>query len=118
MMGRPKKLDAVGSSSIGELQNLQRFVRAQLAAELQFPGYEQERWVAAQGYAEAPWEELVELWRLQNRRLAAVMRRIPAEKLTTPCRIGSGDPVTLGWIVEDYLRHVEHHLEQIAKSRP
>ena len=97
--------------------NGQRFVRAQLVEELVFPGYEQERWVELAGYREAPWGELVELWRLANRRLAAVMRRIPAEKLATPCRIGSGERVTLGWIVEDYLRHLQHHLAQIPRSK-
>ena len=119
---RPAPLKWCAKEVLGHLldsasNNNQRFVRAQLADELTFPGYEQERWVAAQGYAEAPWGELVELWRLANRRLAAVMRHIPAEKLSVPCRIGSGNPITLGWIVEDYLRHLEHHLEQIPAAR-
>ena len=109
--------EVVGHLLDSAANNHHRFVRGQLAPELQFPGYEQERWVAAQGYAEAPWGELVELWRLENRRLASVIRRIPAEKLSTPCRIGSGNAVSLGWIVEDYLRHVEHHLEQIKPAR-
>jgi hypothetical protein len=93
--------------------NQQRFVRAQLADELSLPGYEQDRWVSVQGYAAARWADLAELWRLENLRLAEVIRLIDAGKLSTPCRIGSHEPVTLGWIVEDYLRHVEHHLKQL-----
>jgi hypothetical protein len=93
--------------------NHQRFVRGQLAAELVLPGYEQDRWVSVQGYGEARWTDLVELWRLYNLRLAEVIRRIPPARLSTPCRLGAGEPVTLGFIVKDYLRHVEHHLGQI-----
>jgi hypothetical protein len=110
-----------GKEMLGHLvdsatNNLQRFVRAQLAAELAFPGYEQDAWVSAQGYAEASWRDLVDLWRLANLHLARVMRRIPQEKLATPCRIGGRDPVTLGWIVEDYLRHFEHHVKALLET--
>ena len=107
----PKEI--IGHLLDSAANNLQRIVRAQLAPELVFPAYEQERWVAVQGYAEASWPELVELWLLQNRRMAALIRRIPEEKRGTPCRIGSGAPVTLDFIAEDYVRHLLHHLAQI-----
>ena len=42
-----------------------------------FPGYEQDDWVSAQRYREAPWRELVELWRLFNEHLARVFESTP-----------------------------------------
>src|SRR5215468_3091361 len=74
--------------------NHQRFVRAQLVAELDFPRYEQEDWVRCQGYAAADWALLVELWSAYNRHLAWVLDRLPAERLTVTCRIGPYEPVT------------------------
>ncbi len=95
------------------LNNHQRFVRAQLLTELAFPGYEQERWVAVQGYGDRAWERLVALWAEANLHIAHVLSRIPDDRLTTPCRIGDGAPVTLEFVARDYVRHLRHHLEQI-----
>ncbi len=93
--------------------NHQRFIRGQLENELVFPGYKQTDWVSLQGYTEEKWKDIVGLWAGLNRHLAHVVARIPSGKLETPCRIGGGSPVTLGYILDDYVRHVEHHLEQV-----
>ncbi len=94
--------------------NHHRFVRAQETEEFTFPGYEQEHWVSSQGYNERPWPELVELWRLYNRHLAHVISRIPERRLAVSCMVGAGEPVTLGYLVEDYLVHLKHHLRQLG----
>jgi hypothetical protein len=95
------------------LNNHQRFVRAQLSSELVFPGYEQERWVAAQAYGDRAWERLVALWAEANLHISHVISRIPKDRLATPCRIGDGAPVTLEFMARDYVRHLRHHLDQI-----
>ena len=96
--------------------NQQRFVRAQLASEYVGPGYEQRAWVAVNGYRERPWRELVDVWVAANRQVAAVIERVPAAKLRTPCTIGDGEPVTLEYVMQDYLAHMKRHLEQIDAS--
>jgi hypothetical protein len=93
--------------------NHQRFVRAQLQAEMSFPPYVQDQWVAAQGYAERPWPALVELWRALNEHLAHVAARIPAAKLRHVCTVSADEPSSLGRHVVDYVDHLEHHLGQI-----
>jgi hypothetical protein len=93
--------------------NHQRFVRAQLAAELSFPGYAQDDWVRMQGYEAEPWDQLVTLWAAINRHLAHLVGRIPASRLSTPCGIGGKPPISLEALVADYIRHLEHHLGQI-----
>lgn len=98
--------------------NHQRFVRAGLRASLEFPGYDQQGCVSFQAPQEAEWVLLVSLWASYNRYLAHVINRIPAAKLETPCRIGSGEPVTLSFLATDYLRHLLHHLRQIGAADP
>jgi DinB superfamily len=96
--------------------NHQRFVRAQFTPRLEFPPYEQDAWVAAQSYATEPWPDLVNLWLLFNRHLVHVMRNTPDEHLAHTCSIGGKEPVTLGFVMEDYVRHLQHHLEQIFQA--
>lgn len=111
--GRWSKKEILGHLIDSAANNHQRFVRAQEGAEYAGPRYEQEHWVASQGYASSSWPELIEFWRLYNRHLARVIGRIPEERLGVACRIGPAEPVTLGFVVEDYLSHLKHHLRQI-----
>src|SRR5689334_19046180 len=67
--GRWSKKEILGHLIDSASNNHQRFVRAQLAPHVDFPPYEQNRWVAAQRYAEEPWPDLVNLWLLYNRHL-------------------------------------------------
>jgi hypothetical protein len=93
--------------------NHQRFVRAQLTGSYDGPGYSQNDWVRTQAYAKAPWERLVDLWTSYNRHLLHVMEHMDLATLESPCRIGGGEPVTLGFVVTDYVDHMENHLKQI-----
>lgn len=93
--------------------NHQRFIRAQLDGPHAFPGYEQESWVERNAYAEARWSDLVILWQAYNLHLLRVLARISPDKLKVTCTIGDNAPMTLGFIAEDYLRHLKHHLQQL-----
>lgn len=98
--------------------NHQRFIRAQQLESGEpyiGPRYSQDSWVALNGYQEAPWTEIVDLGRLYNRHLARVIAHIPDELLPTEMRVGSLEPATLGFIIEDYLAHLQHHVRQIQK---
>ena len=96
--------------------NHQRFVRAALQPSLDFPGYDQDGCVRVQAIQQADWSALVALWAAYNRFLAHVIAHLPAAKVDTVCRIGSGEPVTLGFLATDYLRHLVHHLRQIGAA--
>ncbi len=93
--------------------NHQRFVRAQFQPHMSFPRYVQDEWAAAQGCAQRPWPELVELWRLYNRHLTHVMRRVPQATFGHVCVVSEDEPSTLEDHMIDYVRHLEHHLGQI-----
>ena len=95
--------------------NHQRFVRAQKADALTFPGYEQNQWVSSQGYQDADWAHLVALWTHLNLHLADVIARIPPSKYSVPCTIGGDAPVPLEAIVVGYRNHLHHHIAQIRE---
>ncbi len=97
------------------LNNHQRFVRAALEGVYTGPAYHQTGWVQAHGYAELTWPELLAQWRAQNGLLARVVARIPDARLTATCRVGDGEPVTLEYLITDYLRHLHHHLAQLER---
>ncbi len=95
------------------LNNVHRFVRAQAVASFAFPGYEQQEWVDRGGYQDRSWASLVQFWGSLNFHIAQVIIRIPPSAAAVPCVIGTGDPVTLAFIIEDYVRHLRHHLDQV-----
>jgi hypothetical protein len=103
--------------------NHQRFVRGQLQDDLVFPGYAQDDWVRIGRYQDAPWEDLVALWRTFNLQIARVMEGTPEEVRRRPRArhsfddIGvpgpAGEAPTLEHLMRDYVVHLKHHLGQI-----
>ncbi|HVG38729.1 MAG TPA: DinB family protein [Pyrinomonadaceae bacterium] len=98
--------------------NHQRFVRLLEASDLSLPKYAQEHWVRSQGYQDEPWPELLNLWRAYNHHLAHVAARVPEEMLGHTCRVGDDEPVTLQFLIEDYVDHLKNHLATIPDLQP
>ncbi|MFN7928707.1 MAG: DinB family protein [Blastocatellia bacterium] len=111
--GKWSKKEILGHLLDSASNNHQRFVRAQQTDELQSPRYAQEEWVAAQNYQAVAWRELLAFWQSYNQHLLHVVKQIPAEKLTNIVRVGDLEPVTLGFLIEDYVKHMQQHLRQI-----
>ena len=93
--------------------NHQRFVRASLQGELKFPPYDGDAWVDVQGYADRPWARIVALWTEYNLQVLHLIEHLPAAKHGAPCVVEAASPVTLEFLMRDYVQHLEHHLEQI-----
>jgi|CXWL01.1.fsa_nt_gi hypothetical protein len=108
--------EVIGHLIDSAANNHQRFVRAQETDRLTFPGYAQEHWVRSQDYQSADWAGLVTFWQLFNHHLAHVIRHVPEGALVAECRIGQEEPVTLAFLIEDYVVHLRHHLDQIDAS--
>jgi RimJ/RimL family protein N-acetyltransferase len=95
--------------------NHRRFLVARVPGVSRFDGYDQDAWVALQRHADRPWSGLVELWTAYNRHLVHVMRETPPEAgAITAVPPGGAQPVTLAFVMSDYVTHLQHHLSQIA----
>ena len=90
-----------------------RFVRTTLEAGYRGPSYDGAGWVRLQGYDKLPWVELVELWYRHNWLLAHLAGEIPEERINAWCEIGGEATGTLGFVIDDYVRHMQHHLDHI-----
>ena len=126
--GKWSPREIVGHLVDSASNNHGRFVRACWQDDLVCAGYAQAEWVLLQRYQEVPWRELVALWAGFNRLLAHVMASIPEPARTRPRARHNLDQVafrtppapaeaTLGWFMDDYVAHLEHHLRQVLGER-
>ena len=97
--------------------NHQRVVRGGYNSAENFPPYNQNDWVRIQKYDESEWTDLIALWSAYNLHLCHVIERLPEDALSAPCNIGKDEPVTLEFVVKDYLRHLKHHMEVILEEK-
>lgn len=116
---RPKpgawsKKEELGHLIDSAINNYARIIRVQREEAPALPGYEQDAWVERQGYDDRHWAQLISLWSALNAHMLAAARRIPAGALARTCTIADGQPITLGFVIEDYVDHVVHHLEHIG----
>ncbi len=125
--GKWSPREIVGHLFDSASNNHQRFVRALCQDDRVFAGYDQDAWVAAQRYQDAPWPALVELWRAYNLHLAHVMLATPeAARLRVHRRhnihqiawktVPPGEPATLDYFMRDYVGHLRHHLAQLLPA--
>jgi hypothetical protein len=111
--GRWSRKEILGHLIDSASNNHQRIVRTLIAPRIDFPAYQQESWVSTQGYIGEPWPDLVDLWRSLNRHLLHLLRTIPESALVHECSIGGTPPVPLAAVIEGYLTHLTHHLDQV-----
>jgi hypothetical protein len=98
--------------------NRQRFVRASTDGHYTGPRYSQDAWVRAHGYAGQPWETLLRWWQAEHEILAAIVDGIPEDRLQTSCILGDEPPVSLRFLIEDYIVHQHWHLKQLKADTP
>jgi hypothetical protein len=96
--------------------NHQRFVRMQLQSDIGTFSYKQDEWNSVQKYHQEHWGDLVELWAHYNKHLAHVIEHVDAGSLNNVCDTGYPNPAKLSFVMEDYVRHVRHHLDQILSG--
>jgi DinB superfamily len=92
--------------------NHMRIARAAIDGEFRGPGYAQDIWVEIHGYRDMPWRSLIELWYQYNAMLAQLVTRISETQMENQCVIGN-NAVTLRFVIEDYVLHMQHHLDHV-----
>lgn len=93
--------------------NHQRIVRMQEVADIGVLVYSQTHWVDSQQYLKQQWTDVVDFWYRYNKHLVHVIAHVDPRALSNTCDMGYETRATLRFVIEDYVRHVRHHLEQI-----
>lgn len=106
------KKEIIGHLIDSATNNHQRFIRVQYENEPTIV-YDQNNWVYLNNYYQEDSKQLILFWTVYNKHLVEVIKHIPKENLTRECIVHDNKKVTLQWIIEDYVRHLEHHLGQI-----
>lgn len=108
------KQEILGHLIDSAINNLKRFTDAQyMPSPYSVPKYQQDDVVRVNHYQQLPIDHLAALWQLLNQQILYVITHIPTEQLSTVITIPSGESKTLGWLIDDYADHLEHHLQQI-----
>lgn len=111
------KQEILGHMINSAANNHQRFVRAACNPTVVTSHvYSQADWVRVQQYNELEWDALVALWSAYNNHLSRVIEHLPAGVLSAPCDIGKEAPVSLEFVIRDYLRHLRHHVGELLGS--
>ena len=93
--------------------NHQRFIRIQYENEPVI-FYDQDQWNLLNHHQDADRKNLVDFWIMYNKHLVQLASRIPEERLQRKGRGKDGEAKTLGWYIQDYVVHMEHHLKQLG----
>ena len=108
------KKEILGHLIDSAANNHQRFIRVQFE-QVPTISYDQNNWNSCTRYNHMDSKHLISFWVAYNRHLVELIRLIPKDNLKRECNIGRETPVTLQWLIDDYVRHVEHHLKQIVE---
>jgi hypothetical protein len=108
--GKWSAKQVIGHLIDSAVNNLGRIVRLQIDAGQSLPGYEQMAWVNLQHYAEREWAQVLALWFALNEHVAWVIEHVEKDRLATRGVIEDA-PLTLGFLIADYVAHMEHHLD-------
>jgi hypothetical protein len=98
--------------------NLRRFVCGQYEPTPPKIVYDQDYWVKANNYQQADSKEVIAMWKLINNRIVTVLETMPASSYAKECNTGKNSVSlhSLEWLAEDYVKHLEHHLNQIIPN--
>ncbi|MFT5885535.1 MAG: hypothetical protein ACI9IP_001995 [Arcticibacterium sp.] len=79
-------------------------------------GYQQDEWVAAQNYQAYDWQTLLNLWRSLNLHIVHIIEHTPNDALNHEISVNGIGPFKLDFIMNDYVEHLKHHINQALPS--
>jgi hypothetical protein len=112
--GKWSKKQILGHLIDSAANNHQRFIRIQFENEPAI-AYDQDNWNLYSYYNHLDKEHVISFWEKYNRHLLEIVKRIPDHNLQLTSIYSNNEKVTLGWLINDYVAHMEYHLGQIVK---
>jgi mannose-6-phosphate isomerase-like protein (cupin superfamily) len=112
--GKWSKKEILGHLVDSGINNWQRFINAQIADEhFIIRPYSQDNSVHLNNYQNQPINQVLSLWGNVNQQILTVIEQIPTEKLSMTVVLPNSTSQNLKWLIEDYVIHLEHHLNQL-----
>ena len=106
------KKEILGHLIDSATNNHQRFVRVQFESDPEIV-YDQVNWNRFSFYQQMDSRDLIKFWLTYNEHLVRLIENIPLESLNRNCSV-AGNLITLQFLIDDYVVHLEHHLRQIT----
>lgn len=104
--------EVIGHLMDSAINNHARLMRLQIEAKPNLSRYEQMAWVSLQHYADGDWGRLLEGWATLNEHFAWAVSHIDKPHLSNMGTVAGVD-LTLGFLIEDYIAHMDHHLRAL-----
>jgi DinB family protein len=111
--GKWSRKEILGHLIDSASNNHHRFIRVQYEP-VPTISYDQNKWNELNQYQHLDSKHVINLWLIYNQHLLEVIKRIPDEHLLMEYDTGGAKNVTLQYLIEDYVTHLEHHLKQIV----
>lgn len=107
------KKEILGHLIDSAANNHQRFIRVQYE-NIPTIKYDQNKWNDLNHYQQLESKHIIQLWTIYNQHLLEILKRMPEENMCLELNVGNEINVTLQFLMDDYLLHLEHHLKQIV----
>jgi hypothetical protein len=111
--GKWSRKEIMGHLIDSAFNNHQRFVRMQIEPHQDLLQYRQNEWVALQNYQAMDWNRVVDLWYDLNRHIVHIWKNMDESKLINTAHFPEYGTLTLKYIIDDYVVHMEHHLNAV-----
>jgi hypothetical protein len=105
------KKEVIGHLIDSAQNNLRRFICGQYETIPPKIVYNQDFWVAANGYQSMPKDDIILLWKLINKRIVTVLDTMPEQTYNKQAE--TNELHSLEWLAADYVKHMKHHLNQL-----
>jgi hypothetical protein len=110
------KKEILGHLIDSGIHNLQRFTEIQYESKPYIiRSYKQNELVYANKYQNADSKELIRFWWSLNKRILFIIQMQTEKTLYYQIELEKGNLSDLGFLIKDYVNHLEHHLNQIIK---
>jgi hypothetical protein len=112
------KKEVLGHLIDSAQNNLRRFICGQYESSPPKIVYDQDRWVASNNYIQMDTKEIIEYWKLTNKRIIAVLEQMPSVNYSLNCDSGKStvNLHSIEWLADDYVKHLKHHMNQIIPN--
>ncbi|MEZ5024067.1 MAG: DinB family protein [Chitinophagales bacterium] len=111
------KKEILGHLIDSGINNLQRFTEIQFNNQpYNIRKYNQNELVKVNHYQTSDTQEILNFWLAVNQRILFVMQQQTETSLNYKVVLSDGKMVDLFFLMEDYVLHLEHHLNQIIAS--